>query len=268
MNVLSPALLSDLHFAVSRHGLSIEAVPRDHQGKSITDRLAMLDADGESYCQGEFRKSDLRAEHSSVWDLFPENPDTQQAQSRMMDEVGRLLEEERSFRLPPRTCLVRGSGLPVQEHVDTLRQLLSYLDGTADAPLVDESLWADVTLFEEATIAAPELRTAEVASITREQLIAELASGAVPAATAAFVRRALDSDLDGLRNADITLAGCQVRVGRVRDAAERALEELAPHFEVAERVRALRDDLDAVAGALHWPGPWQTAPASVHSFSS
>lgn len=265
MNDLSPALLSDLQFAVSRHGLRIDDIPRDHQGKTITDRLAMLHSEGESYCHSEFRKTDLRAEHASVWDLFPENPDTLRDQARLMDEVGHLLEEERSYRLPPRTSIIRGSELPTPAHLDTLRQLLSYLDGTAEMPSVEQSVWADVELFDEAAVAAPELRAAEVASITREQLVTELTSGAVPAATAMFVRRALDSDMDGLRNADITLAGCRVRVGRIRDAAERALEELTPHVTLAERVRALRVDLETIDRALHWPGTWQTAPASLHT---
>ena len=260
MTDLSPALMSDLRFAVSRFGMNVEDVPRDHQGKTITDRLAMLDADGESYCHGEFRKTDLRSEHASVWDLFPENPVTLQTQNDLIDEVGELLQEEREFRSTPRPCIVRGSGLPVRAHVDALETLLSYIDGTGDAPVIECEMWADTSLFEEAQNIVPGLREAEIAAITREQLVAELVSGTVPAASAVYVRRALDSDADGLRNADITLAGYRVSAERLRDAAQLALDALLPHFALAERIRAIRDDLDLIENALHWPGAWQTAP--------
>ena len=260
MNDLSPALLADLRFAVSRYGLAVEDVPRDHQGKTITDRLAMLHADGESYCHGEFQKTDLRSEHANVWELFPENPATIKARHDLVNEVGALLEQELSFRLSPHTSVVRGSDLPTWVHVDTLERLLSYIDGTGDMPDIDPAMWPDDTLFAETLAVIPGLRDAEVAAITREHLITELATGAVPPVSAALVRRALDSDTAGLRNADITLAAYRVSASRIRDGAERTLEAVKSHFDVAERVRQVRDDLDLIDQALHWPGPWQTAP--------
>lgn len=260
MTDLSPALLADLRFAVSRYGLTVEEVPVDHQGKTITDRLAMLLRDGESYCGGEFAKTDLRSENSCVWELFPENPHTTRVQDQIMQDVGELLERERTQHLPPRSCILPGSLMPEQAHLDTLRQLLAYIDGVGDAPVVDPRMWADVSLFDEAETIIPGLRAAEVAAITREQLVSELASGAVPAASAVYVRRALDSDDDGLRNADITLAGYRVSAGRLRDAALLAADALEPHVQIADQIRAARADLELIEGALHWPGPWQTTP--------
>lgn len=260
MDTLSPALLSDLRYAVSRFGMDIEDVPRDHEGMTITGRLALLQSDGESYCNGEFRKTDLRSEHGNVWELFPENPATIQAQHDLTEEVGELLEKELMMRLSPHSRSTRGSDMPVRAHVDSLVGLLGYIDGSAGAPEVDPEMWAEMSLFEEALNVVPGLREAEVAAITREQLVAELASGAVPAASAVYVRRALDSDTDGLRNADITLATYRVAVGRLRDAAQLALDSVMAHFAVAERIRKVRDDLEAIDRSLHWPGPWQTTP--------
>lgn len=260
MSDLSPALMADLAFAVSRYGLTVTDVPRDHQGKTITDRLSMLLDGGESYCHGSFRKTDLRSEHASVWSLFPENPATIQAQHQLIDEVGELLEQERSFREPPLTCIVKGSELPRPEHTAALEALLAYIDGYGDAPEIVRTAWSDTELFDQAAAVIPGLRDAEQAVATRERLVAELAEGSVPPASAVYVRRALDSDADGLRNADITLAGYRVSTARLRDAVELTLEGLRPHLRAAERIRKVRDDLDLIDGALHWPGPWRTAP--------
>ena len=260
MTALSPALVADLKFAVARYGLTIQDAPRDHQGRTITDRLEMLVDDGESYCNGEFRKTDLRSEHANVWDLFPENPATISAQHELIDEVGELLEQERLFRVPPKTSIVRGSDFPRREHVAALEALIGYCDGAPEPPEWEPSMWSDATLFEEANTVIPGLRAAQEAAETRRTLVAELASGAVPPASAFYVRRALDTDSEGLRNADITLAAYEVSAARLRDAAQLTLDALIPHFEVAERIRQVRDDLDAIDDALHWPGPWRTAP--------
>lgn len=260
MNDLSPALLSDLQFAVSRYGLTVEEVPRDHEGKSITDRLTMLLADGESYCHGEYRKSDLRAEHNCVWELFPENPTTVRDQARLIDEAGNLLAQEQEFRVPPRPSIVNWSELPHPGHVAVLEAELAYIDGRGDEPVIDPEMWVDVTLFTAVHSIVPGLRDAEMAAITREQLVAELASGAVPPASAGYVRRLLDSDTDGLRNADITLAGYRVSAANMRDAVQMALNTVREHVAVAEQLRQTREDLEAIDQALHWPGDWRTAP--------
>ncbi|WP_431798592.1 hypothetical protein [Microbacterium kunmingense] len=260
MTHLSPALLTDLEYAAGRYGLTVAEVPRDQEGRTITDRLAMLVETGESYCGSEFRTTDLRAESGVVWQLFPENRKTVEEQIRLIDEVGDLLRDEEEFRTPPRLSLVRQSDLPRREHVDALRAVLGAIDGNGDVPVVDANMWADASLFEEAATIVPVLREAERAAAARAALIAELVSGRVPPVSAEYVRKALDSEVDGLRNADITVAGHRVAAARLRDAAHLALDALLPHYEVAERIRELRDDLDLIDDALHWPGHWRQAP--------
>ena len=257
---LSPALHADLAFAVGRYGLSVAEVPLDHTGKSIADRLTMLVDGGESYCRSTFRKTDLRSEHGDIWQLFPENPATAREQNDLIDEVGELLREEETFRQGPSPSLIRHSDLPRAEHVAALEHLVAFIDGTGDAPEVVANWWTDTTLFDEASETVPALRAAEEASRIRELLVAELTSGAVPAASAIYVRKALDSDVDGLHNADITLAGYRVKAAALRDQAELALHALRPHFRVAERIRQVRDDLNRIDDVLHWPGSWRTAP--------
>src|SRR5690606_39249265 len=129
-----------------------------------------------------------------------------------------------------------------------------------DAPVIDPDMWADAALFTVVHGIVPGLRDAEMAAITREQLVAELASGQVPPASAGYVRRLLDSDTDGLRNADITLAGYRVSAANVRDATAMARATIREHVAIAERLRQTREDLEVIDGALHWPGDWRTAP--------
>lgn len=260
MNDLSPALRADLDYALARWGVRVEEVPRDREGKTITDRLAMLLADGESYCGSEYTRRDLRRDDACVWELFPENRDTLRAQTEMIEEVGQLLRQDEAFRAPPHAPLIRRSELPRAEHVAALERLLSALDGVSALPAIDERSWADTSLFEEAAEIVPGLRAAEAAAAERAALIAELASGDVPPLAAVYVRKALDSEVDGLRNADVTLAGYQVAAARLRDAAGAALDDLRPHFAVAERIRQLRDELNSIDDAVHWPGDWRTAP--------
>jgi len=257
---LSPALLTDLEFAVGRWGLTLDEVPRDHEGKSIQDRLAALVADGESWCGSSFRRQDLRSERANVWELFPENPATAREQCELMDEVGELLHREEQFRQGPTPSLILFSDLPRPEHMAALEQLLAYIDGTAPAPEVVEESWTDIGLFEQAADVVPPLRAAEEAVRVRAALVQELVSGQVPPVSAAIVRRALDSDEGGLRNADITLAGYQVKAQNLRDSVELAIERLRPHFLLAERIRQVRDDLNRIDDVLHWPGHWRQAP--------
>jgi hypothetical protein len=178
----------------------------------------------------------------------------------MIDEVGNLLRQNESFHAPPHAPLIRRSELPRAEHVAALERLLSALDGPTDLPTIDERSWVDVSLFEEAAEVVPGLRAAEAASAERAALIAELASADVPLLAAVYVRNALDSEADGLRNADVILAGYQVAAARLCDATVTALGDLRPHHAVAERIRQLRHDLNLIDDALHWPGPWHTAP--------
>ncbi|SDH53859.1 hypothetical protein [Microbacterium sp. 77mftsu3.1] len=261
MAELSPALAADLAYAVSRWGLRVEDVPRDHEGKTISDRLEMLVDAGESFCGSAFTRLDLRTDGKVVWELFPENPATLQAQADTIDEASELMGKEQAHREAASTSVVRRSMLPTAEHVTAMQALLAFIDGEdGTVPEANEELWSDATLFEEAAIAVPGLREAEKAVATRAQLIAELSEGRVPPTSAVYVRRALDSEEDGLRNADITLAGHRVSVVRLRDAAQQVLDELLPHYQLAEQIRQARDDLDAIEVAMHWPGDWQSAP--------
>lgn len=257
---LSPALATDLDYALAQYGLTVTDVPRDHEGRSIVQRVQMLDETGSSYRHSTFRKSDLRNPEACLWELFPENPATVEAQSALIDEVGELLHREHEFRDPPGRTLVRHAVLPRPEHLANIEQLLAYVDGTADAPAVDLSAWGDAELIERVLAAVPHLRDAEQTAALRATLIDELASGAVPPASAVFVRRALDSESEGLRNADITVAAHAVTVANLRDALVRVLEDLRPHVAVSERIRQVRDDLDRIDDALHWPGAWVSAP--------
>jgi hypothetical protein len=260
MKDLSPALAADLAYAVGRYGLTVADIPRDHEGRTITDRLAMLVETGESYCHSEFKRTDLRSDTACVWHLFPENRKTVAEQTQLIDEVGELLKDEEEFRIPPRTSVVRHSELPRREHVEALQRLLIAVDGHGELPTIDPSVWSDTSLFDEAATVVPGLRRAEETANTRAALISELTAGTVPPASTVFVRRALDSEADGLRNADITVAGYRVAASRLRDAAQLALDTLLPHYAIAERIRQVRDELDLIDDALHWPGPWRTAP--------
>jgi len=259
MAELSPALLTDLEFAVGRWGLTVDRVPRDHEGKTIQDRLRMLVDDGEAWCGCTFDRHDLRAEHANVWELFPENPATAREQSELMEEVGELLDRESGFRQGPAPSLVPFSVLPRAEHVASLERLLAYIDGVAELPELDEGAWTDLGLFQQAADIVPALRDSQEAVRVRAALVRELAEG-LPEMTAVIVRRALDSDADGLRNADITLAAYQVKAQNLRDTVELALGQLRPHYALAERIRQVRDDLNRIDDVLHWPGQWRNAP--------
>ncbi len=254
---LSPALLEDLRYAVGRYGLSILDVPHDHQGKSIGERLMMLVEDGAAYPGCTFKRTDLRNENASVWELFPVNTATVNAKNDLVDQAARLMGREQELRNGPRPAMVKQ--LPERRHVAALEQLLAFIDGNGEIPDIDADEWADLELFERAALIIPELRDAEAAAHTRAQLIQELAQGLVPPASEVYVRQALD--LDGrLRNADVTLAAYQVTGARLREAVELALEDTRTHFDVAHRLRQVRDDLELIDDAIHWPGPWRTAP--------
>lgn len=258
---LSPALRTDLDFAVSQYGLAVEDLPRDHEGKSLEERLCTLVETGEAWCGSPFRRHDLRSVDADVWQLFPENPVTAREQSALIEEVGDLLHRDEQFRRSPAPSLVKFSDLPRAEHVGALDGLLRFIDGTGPAPDVDEAAWTDLGLFEQAAELVPALREAERAVRTRAELIQDLSTGKLPQATARFVRDALGSEACGLRNADLILAGYQVKAQNLRDAVQLEAERLRPHFQLAERIRQVRDDLNRIDEALHWPGPWQDAPA-------
>lgn len=260
MTTLSSALQSDLEFALSRYGITTNDIPRDHEGMSIDERLSALDQTGESYRYSPFKKTDLRSPEACPWDLFPENPATVDVQSALVDEVGELLHDEATFHTPPHVPMVSTAELPRTEHVNALEQLLAYIDGEAERPEISLGLWSETQLIEDALNDVPPLREAQAAVALRETLVHELTAGHVPPASAVFVRRALDSETDGLRSADITLATHSVVVANVRDRLELALASLREHYAVAERIREVRDTLDRIDEALHWPGDWWAMP--------
>ena len=256
---LSPALMTDLVYALSRYGIEVQDVPRDHEGLSIVDRAQRLIEDGSAHSGCDFRLTDLRREDASVWDLSPENPDTVEEQERLMDDVHDLLSREGRMRGADALSIVLNGELPRPEHMSFLVALRAYLDG-GDEPGFEPAIWSDTELVESVLESVPPLREAQRQSELRGKLVHELATGAVPPAAEQVTRMTLDSEAFGLRNADITLAAHEVAVANLRDALQATIDALTPHLDLADRLRAANADLDAVEQALRWPGDWRSAP--------
>lgn len=237
--------------------------PRDHEGMSITQRLQLLEEHGRSYPDSTFTKADLRRDGACVWELFPENPAAAGAQAELVELAAELMHDEAAFSDPRSVQNCVYVGLPTLGHVQSLEALLRYLDGAEEPPAFDRGAWRDASLFEAASEAVPALRAAAETVRVRGLLIAELAAGTLPETSALFVRKALDSEAEALRNADITLAARQVTVDNLRDQVVLVLETLRPHYEIAERIGRVREDLDRIDEVIHWPGSWRTAPSQA-----